>query len=120
VTAPSCSDALRVHNACYNAQCTTEVILRELCSLTLVGKALSHPIRERMLWMLEAGERCGCKFAPDLGIDPSVVSRYLGTLERAGLVTSRREGVRVMWKLSDPALLDALRHLAELTREKVA
>jgi len=94
--------------------------MRESSSLTLVGKALSHPLRERMLWMLGDGERCGCEFAPELGVDPSIVSRYLGTLERAGLVTARREGVRVMWQLANPLLLEVLEQLAELTREKVS
>ena len=88
--------------------------------LTLIGKALSHPLRERMLRLLADGERCGCEFAPELGVDPSVVSRYLAVLERAGLVTSRREGIRVMWQLADPQLLDVLEQLAGLTREKVA
>ena len=94
--------------------------MRDTSALTLVGKALSHPLRERMLWMLGEGERCGCEFSPELGVDPSIVSRYLGVLERAGLLTSRREGVRVMWKLADSKLLDVLEQLAELTREKAA
>ncbi|MCK5828401.1 helix-turn-helix transcriptional regulator [Candidatus Bipolaricaulota bacterium] len=94
--------------------------MRETNSLTLVGKALAHPLRERMLWMLGEGERCGCEFAPELGVDPSIVSRYLAVLERAGLVTSRREGVRVMWRLADPQLLDVLTQLAALTQERVA
>ena len=93
--------------------------MRDSNSLTLVGKALAHPLRERMLWMLGEGERCGCEFAPELGVDPSIVSRYLGTLERAGLVTSRREGVRVMWQLADPHLLTVLTQLATLTQERV-
>jgi len=73
-----------------------------------------------MLWMLGDGERCGCEFAPELSVDPSIVSRYLGVLERAGLVTSHREGVRVMWQLADSQLLELLEQLAELTKEKVA
>ncbi len=89
-------------------------------ALTLVGKALSHPLRERMLWLLADGERCGCEFAPELGVDASIVSRYFAVLERAGLVTSRRDGVRVMWSLVDPELLDVLERLAVLTGEKVA
>ena len=94
--------------------------MREINSLTLVGKALSHPLREQMLWQLAEGERCGCEFAPALGVDPSVVSRYLAVLERAGLVSSRREGVRVMWQLADPRLPEVLEQLAALTRETVA
>jgi ArsR family transcriptional regulator len=94
--------------------------MRETRSLTLVGKALSHPLREQMLWLLADGERCGCEFAPELGVDPSIVSRYFAILERAGLVTSRRDGVRVMWSLADPELLEVLERLAALTTEKVA
>jgi len=94
--------------------------MRNETPLTLIGKALSHPLRERMVWLLADGERCGCEFAPELGVDPSIVSRYLAVLERAGLVTSRREGVRVMWSLADPQLLEVLEHLSELAGEKVA
>ncbi|MFC2077767.1 ArsR/SmtB family transcription factor [Candidatus Bipolaricaulota bacterium] len=94
--------------------------MRETTPLTLIGKALSHPLRERMLWLLADGARCGCEFAPELGVDPSIVSRYLAVLERAGLVTSRRNGVRVMWSLADPQLLDVLEQLSELAGEKVA
>jgi ArsR family transcriptional regulator len=68
-----------------------------------------------MLWLLADGERCGCEFAPELGIDPSMVSRYLTCLERAGLVTSRREGVRVLWSLADPELLVLLRRIEKRT-----
>jgi len=109
-----------MYDYCNNAQCIKGVRMRETSSLTLVGKALSHPLRERMLWMLGDGERCGCEFAPELSVDPSIVSRYLGVLERAGLVTSHREGVRVMWQLADSQLLELLEQLAELTKEKVA
>ena len=93
--------------------------MRQTTSLTLIGKALSHPLREQMLWLLAEGERCGCEFAPELGVDPSMVSRYLGMLERAGLVTARREGVRVLWSLADVELLDVLERLADLTGEAV-
>ena len=94
--------------------------MRETTALTLVGKALSHPLHERMLRLLTEGERCGCEFAPELGVDPSVVSRYLAVLKRAGLVASRQEGVRIMWRVADPQLPKVLDRLVALTREKVA
>ncbi len=94
--------------------------MRRKTALTLIGKALMLPVRERMLWMLSDRERCGCEFAPELGLDQSVVSRHLAVLERAGLVSSRRDGPRVMWGLTDPAILQALEELTELVREKEA
>jgi len=86
--------------------------------LVRAAKALAHPRRERMLWMLRDGERCGCEFAPELGVDPSIVSRDLSALERAGLVLSRRDGVRVLWQLADPAILELLEQLTERIRER--
>ena len=106
--------------SCKSTQCSKEVIMRQTTGLTLIGKALSHPLRERMLWLLADGERCGGEFAPRLGVDPSIVSRYLAVLERAGLVTSRRDGVRVMWSLANLQILDLLEKLTELTAETVA
>ena len=85
-----------------------------------IGKALAHPVRVKMLRLLADGERCGCEFAPLLQIDSSVVSRYLAVLFRTGLVTSRREGVRVMWRLVDSSILDILQQVEDLaaTREE--
>jgi len=88
--------------------------------MTRIGKALAHPLRERMLRMLADGERCGCEFAPELGVDASIVSRYLAVLQRAGLVTSRRDGVRVLWSLADPEIINVLERLAGMTREREA
>lgn len=76
-----------------------------------IGKALAHPMRVQMLRLLADGERCGCEFAPILGLDPSVVSRYLAVLSRAGLVASRRDGVRVMWRLTDPDIITLLEQM---------
>ena len=84
-----------------------------------IAKALAHPTRVLMLQLLAEGERCGCEFAPELELDPSVVSRFMNTLARAGLVESRREGVRVLWRLAHPQIPATLSQLASLTREKV-
>ncbi len=84
--------------------------------LTRVGKALSHPARVHILELLAQGELCGCEIAPQIGLDPSVVSRHLGLLARGGLVCSRRDGVRLMWRLASGelvALLDRLGSCAE-------
>jgi len=80
-----------------------------------IGKALAHPVRVKMLRLLAHGELCGCEFAPILRIDPSVVSRYLAVLARAGLVASRRDRVRVMWRLIDSSVLDVLEQMESLT-----
>jgi len=83
-----------------------------------VAKALASPVRVRILKILEEGERCGCELVPLLGLDPSVVSRHLAVLQRAGLVESRRDGVRVLWRVANPEISILLRCLENLTCEK--
>ncbi len=82
--------------------------------VSTIGKALAHPARVELLRLLEQGERCGCEFVPLLGLDPSVVSRHLAVLSRAGLIVSRRDGVRFMWRLVRPDIPRLLSCLANL------
>ncbi|MEW6216895.1 MAG: metalloregulator ArsR/SmtB family transcription factor [Candidatus Bipolaricaulota bacterium] len=82
--------------------------------LSTIGKALAHPARVELLHLLEDGERCGCEFVPSLNLDPSVVSRHLAVLSRAGLIVSRRDGVRIMWRLVRPDIPRLLSCLANL------
>ena len=86
--------------------------------LAAIGKALAHPARVELLRLLADGERCGCEFVPVLGLDPSVISRHLAALARAGLIVSRRDGVRILWRLARPDLPRLLSCLTNLRCEK--
>ncbi|MEK7476498.1 MAG: metalloregulator ArsR/SmtB family transcription factor [Candidatus Coatesbacteria bacterium] len=57
-----------------------------------IGRALGDPGRVRALLALSDREMCGCHIVSLLGLAPSTVSKHMGVLERAGLVTSRRSG----------------------------
>jgi len=85
-----------------------------------IAKALASPVRVRILRILQEGERCGCELVPLLSLDPSVVSRHLAVLSRAGLVESRRDGVRILWRLSNPEIPRILQCLESLACEKEA
>lgn len=70
-----------------------------------VGVGLSHPIRVAILRMLcERSELCSCEIEPCFEVDPSGVSRHLAALRDAGLIASRRDGVRLLHRLSSPAV----------------
>ena len=55
-------------------------------------KAVSHPLRLRVLALLEAGELCVCQIAETLEVPQSSVSEALKELRRAGFVVERKEG----------------------------
>ena len=85
-------------------------------------KGLSDRSRLRILNLLLGGELCGCDIQFVLGVSQSNVSRHLGYLKRAGLVSDRRKGARIYYALSErtnagaPLLLNYLRR--EFAREK--
>jgi DNA-binding transcriptional ArsR family regulator len=73
-------------------------------------RALSHPVRLRILDILSRQEACVCHLTAILGKRQPYVSQQLATLRDAGLVTDRREGTLIYYSLADE-------HLAELLAE---
>lgn len=73
---------------------------------TTLFKALSDPTRLRCL-MLLAGTRelCVCELTGVLGLPQPKVSHHLGALRTAGLVSDRKAGLWVHYRLS-PELPD--------------
>ncbi len=82
----------------------------------LVARALSAPARLMILEQLAQGERGVDSLAEKTGLTIANCSRHLQQLRRAGLVTSRREGKAVIYRLTDAKtlqLMDLLRVVAE-------
>lgn len=62
-------------------------------------KTLGHPARLRVLAMLRSGELCACQITTVLSLAPSTISAHLAELRRAGLITQRKSGRWVHFKL---------------------
>lgn len=70
-------------------------------------KALADPTRLRILALLAGGEVCVCDIHEALSLTQPKVSRHLAYLRRAGLVTARRDGLWMHYRLApgaDPVL----------------
>lgn len=81
-----------------------------------VGKALASPKRLEMLEMLAQGEKSVEAVAEAVSVDIKLVSAHLKALKEARLVQSRRDGKRMLYRLSgqDVAQLGVtLRQVAE-------
>lgn len=72
-------------------------------------RTLGHPVRIRVLELLQDGPRPVHDLIADIDIEPSNMSQQLGVLRRAGLVTSSRDGSTVLYTLSTPDVADLLR-----------
>lgn len=71
-------------------------------------KALSDPIRLRLIEVLAAGERCVCDLTGELGLAQSRLSFHLKVLKDAELIAAREDGRWVYYRLN-PLALEQLR-----------
>lgn len=66
-----------------------------------IFKALSEPVRLRVMVMLNAGELCVCDLTEVLDLPQSTVSRHMSRLKLLGLVTDSRNGRWVHYRLAE-------------------
>ena len=71
-------------------------------------KALSHPIRIILVDALRQQDMCVCDLNTLVNVDQSSVSRHLAQLKKAGIVSERREGMRVIHHLETPCIFNAI------------
>ncbi len=80
-------------------------------------KALADPIRLRIVHLLTCqDELCVCHFVEVLGLPQSSISRHLSTLRSAGLVSSRRDGLWIHYRLAIEADNPYAGFITELTK----
>jgi len=81
---------------------------QDLSHLVDLFKALSHPVRLRILALLRDGEHCVCQITETLELPASTASEHLAELRRAGLLSERKEGRWVYYDLSPREDLEAI------------
>jgi DNA-binding transcriptional ArsR family regulator len=89
-----------------------------------VISAAGHEIRLAILDYLKDGEQCVCDIAEHVEANRPNVSRHLSVLLSAGLVEQRKDGLKMMYSLRTPCILNitqcvvgVLRDRAEANRE---
>jgi DNA-binding transcriptional ArsR family regulator len=79
---------------------------------------ISQPARLQILLTIGDGEACVCHLEAVLGWRQAYISQHLMALREAGLVTDRRQGRFIHYRLRDPRLLDLVRQAARLRGEQ--
>lgn len=69
----------------------------ELVQASMLFKAMADPNRLRILAELMKGDTCNCELKDNLGLAANLLSHHLKTLEKAGLVGSRRDALDGRW-----------------------
>jgi DNA-binding transcriptional ArsR family regulator len=82
-------------------------------------KALSDETRLEIVGLLRhGGELCGCDFEKMIDKSQSTISRHLKKLELADIVESRKEGVKLMYKIRDPHIFKLLAVLDQIIKRE--
>lgn len=85
-----------------------------------VAKTLGHAHRLELLEQLAQGERSVEVLAQRTSLSIANASQHLQHMRRAGLVTSRRDGKFVLYRLADDAVLELLASLRRIAERNVA
>lgn len=85
-----------------------------------VAKTLGHAHRLELLEQVAQGERNVEVLAQRTGLSIANTSQHLQQMRRAGLVTARRDGKFVYYRLADEAVLDLLSALGRIAERNVA
>jgi len=84
-----------------------------------MAKALAHPTRIAILEMLRRGEICVCEMCPDLEISQANVSQHLAVLRDNNLVATRREGTRMMYRVTDERAFQVLDLMGSIAHDQL-
>jgi len=82
--------------------------------------AVGHPIRLAIVDFLGNGEQCVCDIARHVGAKRSNVSRHLAILLNARIVDNRKDGLRVVYSLKTPCVINFLSCVCNVLREQAA
>jgi len=77
-------------------------------------KALTSPLRPKIIEALKDGEKNVCELVEALETCQSTVSCHLGVLRTSGVVVDRKEGTSVYYRVSDEKVYALISTLDEI------
>lgn len=83
-------------------------------------RMLGHPVRIRVLELLQNGPMPVRDLLTAIEIEPSALSQQLAVLRRSGIVTSAREGPTVVYSLAGGDVADLMRAARRILTEMLA
>src|SRR4030066_1315427 len=82
-------------------------------------KTLAQPTRLKILELLRNGEKCICEIVPAIHGGQSNISRHISLMQKSHLVTTRKDGVKVMVKVKDPKIFEILDRVSILLTHQI-
>ena len=83
-----------------------------------IAKAVAHPLRIAVVDFLKDGEKCVCDIAEHVGSERSNVSRHLSVMVGAAVLSCRKDGLKVFYKLRTPCIVDFLACVTKVLKQQ--
>ena len=84
-----------------------------------VLKAMAQPTRLKILELLRGGERCICEIVPAINGEQSNISRHISVMQKSNLITTRKDGVRVMVKVKGPEIFEIIDRVGVFLKKQI-
>lgn len=83
-------------------------------------KALGQPTRLKIVDFLRDGERCVCEIFPAIGEEQSNTSRHLNMMLAAGVLSRRKEGLKIYYAIKHPEIISIVDLVSDLVKLEIS
>ena len=81
-----------------------------------IFKALTDPTRLKILECIKNGEKCICEIIPYTGKSQPNVSQHLKIMKHAGIIEERKDGTRIMIKVSNNEIYNIIDQVKRISK----
>lgn len=85
-----------------------------------ITKAIANPHRLELVDLLAQGERSVEELAKETALSVANASQHLQALREAHLITARKEGLRVYYRLADPTVFQLVQIIRQIAERQLA
>ena len=83
-------------------------------------RVLGEASRLKLIHALQSGEKSVSELMRDSGLAQANVSRHLQTLTEAGILSRRKEGLKVIYRIADPGIFTLCEHVCGSLQRRLA
>jgi ArsR family transcriptional regulator len=94
--------------------CQNKKSILEIERLARILKNIPEPNRLKILCLLKSGEKCVCDIWRCLKLPQNLVSHHLKVLKNFGLISSKKIGLKVFYKLNQKVVKKYLKELNKI------
>jgi ArsR family transcriptional regulator len=103
------------YNTFKNSNVLKTQLMSSLQKISDLFRVLGQPSRLEILLAIGTGEACVCHLEAATGWRQAYISQHLMALRSEGLVTSRRDGRNIYYRIKNAGVLDLIRKAAGVT-----